>query len=262
MARGLQLKWFKHDSDATTDARVKKLILKYGAEGYAIYFHCIELIVGDTSETNVTFELEHDAEIIADNLKIKGTADMSGVDRVNEIMRYIIALGLFTEDNGHVRCYKIARRIDSSMTSNQKLRGIIAKSKSHDGVMTRHDKLMQEEIRREGEEKEIRREENIGPASAVSTTKFSKPTLDQVAEYCQERGNTVDPQRFIDHYESVGWKVGRSAMKDWRASVRTWEKNEKPVSKPKKRLCDDCGTELLGTMTKCHSCGSLEYSVK
>ena len=55
--------------------------------------------------------------------------------------------------------------------------------------------------------------------------KFKKPTIEEVAEYCQKRGNEVDPERFIDHYQSNGWKVGRNAMKDWKAAVRTWEKN-------------------------------------
>ena len=68
----------------------------------AIYFHCLELIAGDISESNITFQLEHDAEIIADNLKIKGTADYSGVDRVQDIMKYIIELDLFQESKGHI----------------------------------------------------------------------------------------------------------------------------------------------------------------
>lgn len=56
--------------------------------------------------------------------------------------------------------------------------------------------------------------------------KFVRPTLQQVRAYCDERKNKVDPERFIDHYESNGWKVGgKSAMKDWKAAVRTWEKN-------------------------------------
>ena len=55
---------------------------------------------------------------------------------------------------------------------------------------------------------------------------FTKPTVEEVAAYCKERNNNVDPQQFVDHYESNGWRVGgRSAMKDWKASVRTWEKN-------------------------------------
>ena len=54
---------------------------------------------------------------------------------------------------------------------------------------------------------------------------FIKPTVDDVKAYCQERQNNIDPQQFIDHYESNGWKVGRNSMKDWKAAVRTWEKN-------------------------------------
>ena len=54
---------------------------------------------------------------------------------------------------------------------------------------------------------------------------FTKPTLQEVAAYCRERGSKVDPQRWYDHYESNGWKVGRNAMRDWKAAVRSWEHN-------------------------------------
>lgn len=56
---------------------------------------------------------------------------------------------------------------------------------------------------------------------------FSRPDVKQVAEYCRERGNTVDPERFCDYYDANGWKVGKNPMKDWKAAVRTWEKNER-----------------------------------
>ena len=54
--------------------------------------------------------------------------------------------------------------------------------------------------------------------------RFIKPTLEEVRAYCQERANDIDAEKFIDFYESKGWKVGKSAMKDWKASIRTWEK--------------------------------------
>lgn len=56
-------------------------------------------------------------------------------------------------------------------------------------------------------------------------TRFIPPTVDDVQAYCFERGNNVDPQRFVDYYSSNGWKVGKNPMKDWKAAVRTWEKN-------------------------------------
>ena len=58
-----------------------------------------------------------------------------------------------------------------------------------------------------------------------ASQRFIPPTLDEVREYCSERNNSVDPEKFIDYYTANGWKVGRNKMKDWKASVRTWERN-------------------------------------
>lgn len=83
-------------------------------------------------------------------------------------------------------------------------------------------------------EKEIEIEKD---SSAKSTTtkrkRFEKPTISDVEQYCIERNNNVDPQHFVDYYESNGWKVGKNPMKDWKAAVRTWERSEyrKPNSK-------------------------------
>lgn len=74
-------------------------------------------------------------------------------------------------------------------------------------------------------------------SSAKSTTtkrkRFEKPTLSQITQYCLERNNNVNAEQFYDYYESNGWKVGKNAMKDWKACVRTWERNgyDKPIKK-------------------------------
>jgi len=65
---------------------------------------------------------------------------------------------------------------------------------------------------------------------------FIAPTLEEVKNYCQERNNSVNPEKWISHYQSNGWKVGKNQMKDWKAAVRTWEGNNfgssaKPQSK-------------------------------
>lgn len=54
------------------------------------------------------------------------------------------------------------------------------------------------------------------------------PTLEMVKAYCVERKNGINPQRFIDFYESKGWLVGKTKMKNWQAAVRTWEQKENP----------------------------------
>lgn len=70
--------------------------------------------------------------------------------------------------------------------------------------------------------------------------KFIKPTLEEVQAYCEERNNNVDAHKWFNHYEAVGWKVGKNPMKDWRASVRTWERSDKGGSnKPNNRPAFD-----------------------
>lgn len=54
---------------------------------------------------------------------------------------------------------------------------------------------------------------------------FIKPTVEEVTAYCKERNNTIDPETFIDFYESKGWMIGKNKMKDWKAGVRTWERS-------------------------------------
>ena len=60
---------------------------------------------------------------------------------------------------------------------------------------------------------------------------FKKPTFDEVNNYCLERNNNIDPEAFIDFYESKNFMIGKNKMKDWKAAVRTWEKRE--AKKPK-----------------------------
>ena len=60
---------------------------------------------------------------------------------------------------------------------------------------------------------------------------FKEPTLEEVTAYCQERKNSVDPQAFIAYYQTRGWELkGGAKMKDWKASVRYWERTEKKYS--------------------------------
>jgi hypothetical protein len=60
--------------------------------------------------------------------------------------------------------------------------------------------------------------------------RFVKPTIEQLEAYMEERGMNNIANRFYDHYEANGWKIGKNSMKDWRASVRTWEPNHKKIT--------------------------------
>lgn len=66
-----------------------------------------------------------------------------------------------------------------------------------------------------------------GAAKPQHTKKrFEKPSLEDIRAYCQERNNSVDPEKFFDFYESKGWMIGKNRMKDWKSAVRNWERKE------------------------------------
>lgn len=70
---------------------------------------------------------------------------------------------------------------------------------------------------------------------AKTRKRFIKPTVEEVREYCRERGNNIDPEYFVAFYESKGWLVGKAGtpMKDWKASVITWEREDAKKQVPK-----------------------------
>jgi hypothetical protein len=68
-----------------------------------------------------------------------------------------------------------------------------------------------------------------------SVRRFTKPTVQEVADYCKERKNTIDAESFVDYFESSGWiKANGQKVKDWKATIRTWEKsrNDTKTDKP------------------------------
>lgn len=79
--------------------------------------------------------------------------------------------------------------------------------------------------------------------------KFCKPTIPEIESYCRERGNTIDAEEFFNFYESKGWVIGKSPMKDWKACIRTWERNKRqspsaPQAAPRKRSVLDNNREV------------------
>ena len=198
------MKWFKHDSDARHDAKLARLRMKYGLEGYGLYFFLLECIAGTVEAHNLTFELEEDAELIAEMTNIH-------YERINEMMTYMVQLRLFEQsDNGIITCMKLSTRTDDYtqkvIRSNSKVRRV--SGQSTDSVRTKSDLI----------------EEKRTEEKRTTKGRFTPPTVKEVSEYCRERKNGIDAQDFIDHYEANGWMRGKNKIKDWKACIRTWEK--------------------------------------
>lgn len=136
--------WFRHDSNANLDDKLQEVLLDYGLEGYGLYWYCLELIVGKVAPDNITFELKHDARVIARNTG-------STPQKVEEMMRKFVQLGLFENENGSITCFKVARRLMTSATSNPQMRNMIQNIKTNQDVAIpsrhRHDEVMPDKIR-------------------------------------------------------------------------------------------------------------------
>lgn len=82
--------------------------------------------------------------------------------------------------------------------------------------------------------KNINKDNNNSSSKNIVTLKrFIPPTVEQIKAYCDERGvYLIDPEQFIDYYEARGWMLNKNRkMVDWKAAVRTWEKNERERQK-------------------------------
>lgn len=190
------MEWFRHDSNANLDEKLQEVLLDYGLEGYGLYWYCIELIVGKTSSDNITFELKHDARVIARNTG-------STPQRVEEMMKRFIHLGLFENEDNKITCLKVAKRLMSSATSNPQMRSIIQDIKQrydtaintehHDAVMT--------------------------PSKIIS---LDKSRLDNIDKKTPNRANALD-----EEFEQF-WKA-YPKKKDKQKAKQAWHKHKPPL---------------------------------
>lgn len=65
------------------------------------------------------------------------------------------------------------------------------------------------------------------PSSAQKRKRFRAPSLAELEDYMAESGHFIDAERFLAYYESIGWRVGKNPMKDWKAAVRHWAMRER-----------------------------------
>lgn len=76
------------------------------------------------------------------------------------------------------------------------------------------------------------------------SNRFAPPSVDDVSAYCLERGNNIDPDKFVDYYTGNGWMIGRNKMKDWKATVRSWERNDFNIGNKQQKKYGANGIEI------------------
>lgn len=213
--------WLKFKDDFFDSKRVKKLRKMAGGDTYIVIYLKMQLKALRSDGVLSYTGLE---ENFADELALD--IDESPED-VRMVLAYLMNYGLCEcSDNIHYFLPYVVENTGSETATAQRMRDHRSRAK----LAERNNVtgLLQERY----VEKEIEKEKDkeIDTDSMVHRKRFTAPTIEDVKAYCKERGNRVDPERFIDYYTSNGWKVGKNPMKDWKAAVRTWERSEPKLS--------------------------------
>lgn len=261
--------FFPHDCNARNDARLVAVRMRHGAEGYGTYFMILERL-GESSE----YMSVADYNIIAFDLRVsanlvKSIVEDFGLFSFTEDRRFYSAsfiermkpLDNMREQRQAAGARSAAKRWGNERGSQEKVTTVkrslpesvtVVTEKSNKGEYSKEEK--------EKKEKETtphppqggvqpaaagsslptdpptcENDQHPGGRSSRASPPFRPPTIDQIAEYCQARGNGVDAATFRDFYQAKGWMVGRNKMKDWQAAVRTWEKKTPQPQEPSSR---------------------------
>ena len=210
--------WLKLKEDFFESKRIKKLRRLAGGDTLTIIYLKMQLksIKTDGVLTYTGLEKSFAEELALD-------LDENPED-VGLLLNYLLSVGLIeTSDSINFLLPYAVESTGSEGASAERVRNF----RGRQALQCNADVT---EVKRIGNveiEKEIEREKDNNKRSRA----FVPPSLEEVKEYCKERGKGVDPSKWYDFYQSKGWMVGKNKMKDWKASVRTWEPKNQPETK-------------------------------
>ena len=173
--------------------------------------------------------IDHEGELrfsdtVPYNEQMLSVITNTNIDVVRSAMKLFIELKMIeVQDDATIYMAEVNKMIGSAVDNDNANRQRrfrekqkqLALPERYDGV-TKNNESKSIEL-----EKDIEKEKD----NSKPQKRFTKPTLEEVQAYCQERNKGVDAQKWYDHYSANGWKVGRSKMVDWKAAIRTWERS-------------------------------------
>jgi hypothetical protein len=212
------VRWFKHDADAHTDAKLRKLLLAHGPAGYGLYWYCLELIAKEVNEHNLTFQLEEDSELISMGFGMPR-------EQVEAAMKTMVQLGLFSASHGRIACLKLLKRVDASMLPKGDMRVRLQELKDGE-PWSNHGQTMAEPWLNHVNQINNQPNNNTGATAPVSGNTFTPPSSQEVEEYIKEKGYHFTSEEFLGYYESQGWrKANGQRITSWKGCCATFEAN-------------------------------------
>lgn len=214
--------WFRHDTDARNDIKIKKLARDVGLAGVGAFWIVAEVLFEHGGVAQV--------QDIIDELDFFGDSEM--FDK-------LVHFNLIQVDGETVTSHRVLEEITFQDEARQKKseagkKGMASRWGNRvitaDNTVITKDNKGYQPITDDNTLPDLTNKKDISLTNVSSILKeksqlrFVKPSVNEVRAYCDSRNNGIDAEAFCDFYESKGWKVGNTPMKDWQAAVRTWEK--------------------------------------
>jgi hypothetical protein len=201
------MKYFLHDTSSFDDEKITELFLAFGYEGLGLFYTALEKLAKQEKPIKT--------EVLKAQLKVG--------KKLSKCWNFMESIGLISSNNGETfneqllnfsEKYAIKKEKNRKLISEWREKQAIAKSVMHYENFCNDDKVKESKINNKLNVKEKEKE-------------FTPPTIDEVKNYISEKGYSIDAEHFVAYYESNGWKVGKNKMKDWKAAIITWSKNDK-----------------------------------
>lgn len=197
--------YFSHDNDMRNDDKILSVRRKFWHEWYSVRNMLLEKLCKSTwfiiDVDNVSIELLS-WDFVVEPEKLK------------EIIDYFVYIRLISKEWDRIYSQKMIDRFEWLLSKRQ--RDIEYRQWKH-----------KEEIVIDVEKPQSKVKESKVNNTKVNNNIFKKPTTEEIKEYCKERNNQIDAQRFINYYDSIWWMVWKNKMKDWKATIRWWESRDK-----------------------------------
>ena len=181
------------------------------------------------------------SDTIPYNEQMLSTITNTNIDVVREAMKIFTSLEMIEViDDGTIFMNETMKMIGSAVdndNANRQRRFRERKKQERLCAVTESNADVTPDVTKDNESKSIEIEKEIElecKESKPKKTRFVPPTLAQVQEYCEERNNDVDPQRFFEYYQAGGWKDAKgNPVRNWKQKIITWENkgNGKPVNR-------------------------------
>ena len=222
-------RYFPHDSNAKDDPKCVLLIDDMGMEGYGIYWMLIEVL---REQPDYSYP-------IANAMALARRYNTS----TESVKQVIYKYDLFVVEEDRIFFSESLNR----RMAEAEMRSQVLAEAGRKGAEIRWNKWQgdshpiatlkqgdsqaiatQWQYKSKSKTKEIERKPPKGVKERSAPMRFTPPSLEDVREFIANNGYTlVNAEAFYNHYEAIGWKVGKNTMKDWHAAVRGWQSREK-----------------------------------